>query len=98
MQAEARIPTDKASSYIKKLCHHFKMKVPAEYDETRGHVQFPFGACEMLARPDELVLRVRADSSEEFERVKSVVGGHLEMFTTRAAHGEPITVQWYNIL
>lgn len=94
MKAEARIPTGRAPHYIKTLCRHFSHRVPAEFTETRGDVQFPFGTCEMLARPDELVLRVQAEDVEAFERVKDVVGGHLEEFAYR---GETISVQWENI-
>jgi hypothetical protein len=94
MKAEAHISTGRASHYIKVLCRHFREKVPAEYSEARGDVQFPFGTCEMLAHPEELVLRVQAEDTEQFDRVKAVVGGHLEEFAYR---GETIAVEWKEI-
>lgn len=95
MRAEARVTTGRAAHYIKVLCRHFQEKVPAEYNETRGDVHFAYGTCELLARPEELVLRVQAEDDEGFDTVKEVVGGHLEKFAYR---GETITVEWENIL
>ena len=94
MKAEAHIPTTRASHYIKTLCRHFSHKVPAQFTNERGDVQFPFGVCEMLAQPNELVLRVEAPDDEQFVRMKDVVGGHLEEFAYR---GETITVTWQDM-
>lgn len=91
MNAEAQVATGRAAHYIKTLCRHFSHKVIAQYTETHGSVQFPFGNCEMEAQPDKLVLRVNAADAEQFARVKAVVGGHLEEFAYR---GETIQVQW----
>lgn len=90
MISETLIETTKGSKYLKWLCGHFKLKVPAEYDETQGTVQFPFGHCEMQASPDTLFIRVSADDAEALERVKEVVGGHLQRF----AHKDAVRVVW----
>lgn len=90
MIAEAVIETTKASKYLKWLCGHFKIKVPAEYTDTHGTVQFPFGRCEMQAKQESMFIRVEADDAESFERVKDVVGGHLERF----AHKDSVQVVW----
>lgn len=90
MTAEALIETTKGSKYLKWVCGHFKIKVPAEFDDTWGKVQFPFGCCEMHAKPDALLIRVQADDAESFERVKFVVGDHLERF----ARKDDVRVVW----
>lgn len=90
LNAEARIPTDKAEKYLKWLCGHFKIKVPVEYDKRHGSVQFPFGECTMDAQQDILLLRVTADDPDSFARLKEVVGGHLERF----AHKDSVHVTW----
>jgi hypothetical protein len=91
MKATAHVPTGRASHYIKVLCRHFEHKVPAEFNDERGDVNFPFGKCQLLAQPEALVLQVDAEDEENFERVKAVVGSHLEKFAYR---GETITVDW----
>ena len=42
---EARVETEHASKYIAQLCKHFRHKVPAEYDEISGEVDFQTGRC-----------------------------------------------------
>jgi uncharacterized protein len=90
MHAEARVATPKSALYLTRLCRHFSHKVPAEYDSDSALVRFPFGLCEMHIAPDHLVLLVQADDAAAFERVKEVVGGHLEQCGRR----EGIQVQW----
>lgn len=94
MIAEARVATGRASHYLRTLCKHFSNRVPAQYNDERGDVQFVFGTCEMLARPDELVLRVQTETAEQLEQGKEVVGGHLEKFTYR---GETLSIVWENV-
>lgn len=88
--AETRVETVRASKYLKWLCGHFRIKVPAEYDDWRGSVQFPFGACEMQVQEDALFIRVTAADDESFARVKYVVSDHLERFGRKDA----IRVTW----
>lgn len=90
MIANAEIPTTNATKYLKWLCSHFKIKVPAEYTDTQGSVHFPFGECTMQASPEALTLHVEAATAEEFAILKEVVGGHLERFAKK----EPIQVEW----
>lgn len=91
--SEARIETEKASKYLKWLCGHFKIKTQAEYDDTRGKIQFVFGNCEMQAEPDHLYMRVEAPDAEAFATLKEVVGGHLERF----AHKDDVRVTWVDV-
>jgi hypothetical protein len=93
LKAEARIETDQAPKYLKWLCGHFKIKVPAEYDAAHGSIQFTFGTCEMNASANELVMRVEAPDAEAFATVKEVVGGHLERF----AHKDAVQVTWVDV-
>lgn len=94
MKAEARVATERAALYLRTLCRHFANRVPAQYDDERGNVQFVFGTCEMLARPDELVLRVQTETPEQLDQAKVVVGGHLEEFAYR---GEKLVINWENL-
>jgi hypothetical protein len=94
MKAEARVTTLRASHYLRTLCKHFSNRVPAQYSDERGDVQFVFGTCEMLARPDELVLRLQTETEEQLEQGKEVVGGHLEKFTYRV---ETLAINWENV-
>ncbi|GAB4582154.1 MAG: hypothetical protein Fur0022_49110 [Anaerolineales bacterium] len=86
----ASIPTQKASRYLKALCNHFDRKATAHYDDFKGHVQFPFGECELLADDNALHLTVIAESETMLERTKYVVADHLVRF----ANKETLQVNW----
>lgn len=94
MNAEARVATGNASHYIKVLCNHFSRKVTAQFDANQGHVQFPYGLCQLSGDAETLLLQVQADDAQQLEQLKDVVGGHLEKFARR---GEVITVVWQDI-
>ncbi|MBZ0297126.1 MAG: DUF2218 domain-containing protein [Anaerolineae bacterium] len=80
MNAHAKVEVTKASRYLKALCNHSNRKVTAEHSDDHGVVQFGFGYCEMEADADALTIHIQAEDSENFDRVKAVVGDHLERF------------------
>ena len=90
MTAHAQIETPKSSRYLQALCGHFSRKTAADYDAHRGKVTFDFGHCDLQAEPDTLVLRAEADSEADLERVKQVIGSHLERFAAK----DDLKVQW----
>ncbi|MBE2184291.1 MAG: DUF2218 domain-containing protein [Anaerolineae bacterium] len=90
LTAEATVQTPNASKILKWLCGHFKIKVPAEYDAQKGHVDFPFGVCEMTASDAVLYIHVAAPNAEAFALIKEVVGEHLEKFGNK----ESLRADW----
>lgn len=91
LSARATVQTEKADRYMRALCNHFGRKVTAEYEGNHGTVQFGFGYCEFDVTDSALNIFVQAEDNEMFDRVKDVVGGHLERF---AASAETLTVEW----
>ena len=75
-----------------KLCRHFSHKVEATFDDQSGEVRFPFGTARLTADADTGVLSIHSEAETEalLEQTKSVVGDHLERFSTR----HPVTVIW----
>lgn len=78
----ARITTDRASRYLQQLCKHFGHKVPAEFSASEGHVNFPFGSCDMQVDQEQLVLTVKATDGD-LGRLEKFIGSHLERFAFR---------------
>lgn len=72
--ATSTVQTAKASINLKKLCRHFSHKVPANFDDHRGEVQFPFGDALLTAEGETLRIRIQATGEEELARAKDVVG------------------------
>ncbi len=87
------IRTPMGSSYIGKLCRHFRHKIEAEYDDTSGKAFFPQGTCNMFARPDTLVFEIEAATHEGLEQIKGVVVRHLLKFSYK----ETLEINWQDM-
>mgnify|MGYP002715455251 CR=1 FL=1 len=88
--AEAQVKSEQASRYLVQLCKHFAHKRPADYDASRGWVDFQPGLCVMQAVGDRLTLRCEAPSEQRLHIVKETVEVHLARFAWR----ETIAVNW----
>lgn len=75
--------SDRAGRYLVQLCKHFAHKVPAEYDESRGRVDFPWGVCRLQADGGRLAVTCEAADTEALKRVEAVVTDHVERFAWR---------------
>ena len=84
------IATDAASSYIGKLCRHFRHKIETEYTPTTGLATFQFGTCAMKATSTELIFNITANDMESVEKIKGVLERHLVKF----AYKEDLTIRW----
>lgn len=93
MLSEARVTTDRPATYLQRLCKHFKLKVPTEFNEEHGSVQFAMGGCEMQVEPETLIMRVEADNEAALTQVKYIVTDHLERF----GHHDRLKVNWIDI-
>lgn len=89
-KSTSTILTHAASSYIGKLCRHFRHKIDTEYTATTGLATFPFGTCAMAATADELTFDILAPDSESVEKIKGVLERHLVKF----AYKEKLIVEW----
>ena len=90
MISETHIEPKEPSKFLKRLCHHFSLKIPATYDTERGRAEFAMGVCEMEVRENSLYLIVSAENDEALHTVESIVGSHIELFGKR----ENIKVIW----
>ena len=90
IRSTAEVATDKPVAYMRQLCKHFGHKVDASFDDDSGHIQFEFGRCELRADSGTLHLAVSADTDENRQRLRNVVGSHLERFGRR----DELSVTW----
>lgn len=65
---------------ILKLCKHFRHKVPAEFSETAGRVDFQPGLCLFAAEPETLLIRIEGADDKEIARLHFVIEEHLARF------------------
>ena len=90
LTSRAAVTTEKPVPYMRQLCKHFGHKVDASFGDDSGYIQFEFGRCELQARDGELDLTVTAPDEASRERMRHVVGSHLERFGKR----DGLTVSW----
>ncbi|HXZ72345.1 MAG TPA: DUF2218 domain-containing protein [Streptosporangiaceae bacterium] len=90
LTSRASVATEKPVPYMRQLCKHFGHKVDAAFGEDSGYIQFEFGRCELQARDGKLDLTVSAADAESHERLRRVIGSHLERFGRR----DELTVDW----
>jgi hypothetical protein len=90
LTSQATVATGKPVPYMRQLCKHFGHKVDAAFTDDNGYIQFEAGRCELHAGDDELYLTVTAADEEGRERVRNVVGSHLERFGKR----DELSVSW----
>lgn len=88
--ATAAVRSDKAGIYLVQLCKHFAHKIPAEWSDTTGFVQFAMGTCRMAAQDGVLSLVCEAESEDDLGQVKQAVEDHLVRFAWK----EKIAVEW----
>ncbi|SFE13310.1 hypothetical protein SAMN04487819_108101 [Actinopolyspora alba] len=93
LTSQAEVTTERPQRYLSQLCEHFAHKVDSEHDDATGRVEFDVGTCELRAEGRTLLLRARAADREGVDRVKQVVGTHLERFGTR----DELEVHWTDV-
>ena len=77
---------------MRQLCKHFGHRVDTSYDDDSGYIQFEFGLrCELRATDGNLELTATAADEASGERVRNVVGSHLELLRQARATS---TVSW----
>lgn len=89
------IKSEHAGRYLQTLCKHFSRKVPAEWDQQTGKVNFAMGECEFtyLEKGNELAVHCSADSQEKLSTIQSIIEQHVTMLSRR----ETISVVWSKV-
>jgi hypothetical protein len=90
LTSHADVRTEMASRYLQQLCKHFGHKIPAECTPEAGTIRFPFGHCALNAADGVLALDVTAATEEDLQRMRGVIGSHLERFAFR----DTPTIAW----
>lgn len=83
LTATAVVATDAPERYAKQLASHLGRRAEVRHEDAGTRILLTSGDCLLLARPGALELHAAADSGEALDRVKDVVGGHLERFGQR---------------
>jgi hypothetical protein len=90
--SKALINSEHAARYLQTLCRHFSRKVPADWNDVRGEVNFAMGDCQFihLGKTNQLELTCNADSLEKLTTIKKILEQHITMLSRR----ETIVLIW----
>ncbi|RBW43433.1 DUF2218 domain-containing protein [Psychromonas sp. B3M02] len=88
------IKSEHAGRYLQTLCKHFSRKVPAEWDQQAGKVNFAMGECKLtyLKEANALALYCSADSQDKLSTIQRILEQHVTMLSRR----ETISMVWSN--
>jgi hypothetical protein len=90
LTAKADVPTAEASKYLQQLCKHFAHKLPTQFDEHAGSLDFPSGRATLKAESGLLTMKVEAKDEDALKSLEDVVARHLERFAFR----EKLEIVW----
>ncbi|MCG6215694.1 DUF2218 domain-containing protein [Vibrio furnissii] len=95
-QAKAELHSEHVAKYLVTLCRHFARKVPAQWDEVQGRVEFPSGVTTLSLDDAQqcLTFVCQSDSEEKVAVQQAIINEHIVMFARR----EPIQLGWDEIL
>lgn len=79
-----------AERVLFKLCKHFAIKVPVDFDPHQAHVDFPFGTCQIQRHDDRLDITCSAIDEARLAKVLHVLDEHLALM----ARQPQLQVHW----
>ena len=86
----ARVATDRPDRYRKQLGSHLGRRITLAEEETVSTLTFEAGTATLTEADGALVLDAVAQDQESLDRIRDVVGGHLERFGER----DGLVVTW----
>ena len=86
----ADVRTDHAVAYMRRLCRHFSHKIAVSFDDEKGHIEFPFGTCEIQTSPTHMNFVIDVPDAQQLGRAEDVVARHLE----RMANKDDPVIEW----
>ena len=86
----AHCKTTSASKYLKRLCKHFNHRVPAQWTETEGRVEFDIGVSHFSVSGDNLNIVCHAQTNDDMAEVVDTIDRHFVRF----AKADSLTLTW----
>jgi hypothetical protein len=77
LNSQAQLSADHADKVLYKLCKHFALKIPVEFDTEKAYIKFPYGECRIVRTDNVLSLACAAADRELLDKVEWVITDHL---------------------
>ena len=89
----ARVSTENASSYLRKLCQHWSHKFLVSFDAQYGTIDLAVGKCILDAEASALNVRLELAAPGDEARMQKVVEDHIKRF----AFCETLKFEWNSV-
>ncbi len=86
----ARVSTENASSYLRKLCQHWSHKFLVSFDAQHGTIDLAVGTCILDAEENALKVRLELAAARDETQLQRVVEEHIKRFAFR----ETLVFDW----
>jgi hypothetical protein len=94
LEAEARIATYEASTYLTEVAEAWLHTYPVRYDTLTAEVDLPGAQLVMTADGDSLTLRLTGSDQEQFSAAKLAVAKHVDRV---AEHDTGVRCVWHEL-
>lgn len=88
--SSAFVATSTPARYIRRLCQHFAHKIPVNFNDQQGHLDFNFGQARLTADEQGLTLMVASRDAGDLSKLQEIVASHFERF----AWQESLQLEW----
>ena len=86
----AKVSTENASNYLRKLCQHWSHKFPVSFDAQHGTIDLAVGKCILDAEENALKVRLELPAEGDATQLQRVVQEHIQRFAFR----ETLVFDW----
>jgi hypothetical protein len=86
----AKVSTENASSYLRKLCQHWSHKFLVSFDAQHGTIDLAVGRCILDAEENALKVRLELAAEGDKVQMQKVVEEHIKRFAFR----ESLVFDW----
>ncbi len=86
----AKVSTENASSYLRKLCQHWSHKFLVSFDAQHGTIDLAVGKCILDAEENALKVRLELAAEGDVTQLQRVVEEHIKRFAFR----ETLVFDW----
>ncbi len=86
----AKVSTENASSYLRKLCQHWSHKFLVSFDAQHGTIDLAVGKCILDAEENALKVRLELAAEGDKVQMQKVVEEHIKRFAFR----ESLVFDW----
>ncbi|MEN9656703.1 DUF2218 domain-containing protein [Iodobacter sp.] len=77
LNSRSQLTVPLADKVLYKLCKHYALKIPVEFDSERAYIPFAMGECHIRREQETLFIHCLADTADKLAKIELVMDEHL---------------------